>query len=207
LPQELSAMSDLTLILAYLGLAAALAFAARYSRGLRRMIGWHAFGSQPRSNTDEGALAARLASVGTGLEAVTEGDWRVFRPSIGTRLLTPGLSVALLLTMFDPSTLGYAEIDVPPMMAAGILLLLVYANVMMLRYRVEVSGDTLGLRTTLLPVRLFDLRLLDDVEEDAVHSFRLDFADGRSVEILKTVAGADELRQILRVRLKRNQRG
>ena len=48
---------------------------------------------------------------------------------------------------------------------------------------------------------------LVSVEEDAVHSFRLGFADGRSVEILKTVAGAAELRHILRVRLERNQRG
>jgi len=207
LPQELSAMSDLTMFLVYLGLAVALAFAARYSRVLRRMIGWHTFGSRPRSDTIESALSARLASVGTEMEAVTEGDWRVFRPSIGARLLTPALSVALLLTMFDPSKLGYAEVDLPPMMAAGILLLLVYANVSMLRYRVEVAGDTLALRTTLLPVRQFDLRQLDAIEEDAVHSFRLGFVDGRSVEILKTVAGAAELRHILRVRLKRNPRG
>ena len=200
-------MSDLTMFLVYLGLAVALAFAARYSRVLRRMIGWHTFGSRPRSDTIEGALSARLASVATEMEAVTEGDWRVFRPSIGARLLTPALSVALLLTMFDPSKLGYAEVDLPPMMAAGILLLLVYANVSMLRYRVEVAGDTLALRTTLLTVRQFDLRQLDAVEEDAVHSFRLGFADGRSVEILKTVAGAAELRHILRVRLKRNPRG
>ena len=133
-------MSDLTMFLVYLGLAVALAFAARYSRVLRRMIGWHTFGSRPRSDTIESALSARLASVGTEMEAVTEGDWRVFRPSIGARLLTPALSVALLLTMFDPSKLGYAEVDLPPMMAAGILLLLVYANVSMLRYRVEVPA-------------------------------------------------------------------
>lgn len=200
-------MSGLTSILVYLGLAAALAFAARYSRALRRMIGWHAFGSRPRSDTVEGALSARLASVGTQRAAVTEGDWRVFRPSIGVRLLTPVLSVALMLTMVDPSALGYAQVDLPPEMAGGILLLLVYANLSMLRYRVEVSGDTLALRSTLMPTRHFDLRLLNRVEEDAVHSFRLGFADGRSTEILKTVAGAAELRHILRVRLERNPRG
>jgi hypothetical protein len=200
-------MSDLATILLYLGPAVALALLARRSRALRRMMGWHAFDSRPRPDTTEAALSAGLAAIGTRRAAVTDGDRRVFRPSLGTRLLTPALSVALVLTMVRPSALGYQQVDLPPAMAGCILALLAYANLSMLRYRVEVSGETLVLRTTLLPSRSFDLRELVTVEEDAVHSFRLGFADGRSVEILKTVAGAAELRHILRVRLERNQRG
>lgn len=200
-------MDDLTMILVYIALAVVVMVAARRSRALRRMIGWHDFGSRPRAGTGEAAIAAGLATLGTGRQAVTEGDWRVFRPSIGARLLTPLVTVLLLLTMFDPESLGRERIDLPPLMAEAMILLLAYANVAMLRYRVEVSGDVLALRSTLLPTRHYDLRDLRTVEEDAVHSFRLGFADGRSVEILKTVAGAAELRQILRVRLEQNPRG
>jgi hypothetical protein len=200
-------MDDMTMILVYIGLAVVVMVAARRSRALRRRIGWHNFGSRPRAGTGEAAIAAGFAALGTGRQAVTEGDWRVFRPSIGARLLTPLLTALLLLTMFGPEALSRERIDLPPLMAEGMILLLAYANVAMLRYRVEVSGDTLALRSTLLPTRHYDLRDLRTVEEDAVHSFRLGFADGRSVEILKTVAGAAELRQILRVRLEQNPGG
>lgn len=188
---------DLLFMLVYLGPAIVLALAARRSRLLRRMTGWHRFGSRPRPDGVEAAMAATLAAVGTGRAARTEGDWRVFRPSLGTRLLTPALSVALILTMQDTSLMA----PVPPAMVAFILLTLVYANLAMLLYRVEIGGDVLVLRSAPWPATRFDLRQLVSVEEDAVHSFRLAFADGRSGVILKTVAGAAELRHMLQVRL------
>ncbi len=200
-------MGEMTMILIYLVPAILIALAARYSRRLRGFLGWHGFGTKARPDTMEGAMSAVLATVGTGRDAATEGDWRVFRPSIGARLLTPALTVAMLITMYRNSDAGLAPVDLPPMAANAILLVLIYANIAMLRYRVEVFGDELVLRSTLWPARRFDLRDLRSVEEDAVHSYRLTFSGRRNAEILKTVAGAAELRHMLQVRLEQNLRG
>ena len=199
-------MSELTVIAVYLVPAIFIAVLANRSKVLRRLQGWREFGNAGRPDSVEAAQVAVVASLGTGRDAMTNGQWRVFKSSWGMRLVMPGLCGATIYYMFfEPATA--AEMSGLPIVSLLFLLASGYGLLHVYRYNVSTNGHILRIRSAVDRERRFALDQLIGVEEDAVHSFRLKFADGRHVEILKAVEGADELRHILAHRLEQNQRG
>lgn len=190
--------------------AGALALLATKSRLLRRYAGWGRFGAKNRPDSIEGAQAAVLASIGTGRAAQSVGKWRVFRPSIGTRLLPFALGAVFVyqyLYQDAPTNPLNVEIfDLPREMFLAIMALVAASCGYVLRNRVATNGAVLKVRG-LLRERRYALDRLREIEEDGVHSYRLTFTGGQVVEIMKTVEGAAELRQMLAHRMEQNLGG
>ncbi|GAB5448950.1 hypothetical protein [Gymnodinialimonas sp.] len=198
-------MDGWMMVAAYVGGAGVLALIANRSKFLRRRAGWGAFGEKNRPDGFEGAQAAVLASLGTGRAAMDVGDWRVFRPSFGVRALPFALGAAITYHFLYPEqTPGFQTVPTPPEMYAAMMLAVAASCAYVLRARVSTNGDGLRVRGLLTDKR-YDLHNLREVEEDGVHSYRLSFIGGKTVEILKTVEGAAELRHMLRTRLERNR--
>lgn len=198
-------MDGWVMVAAYVGGAGVLALIANHSKIMRGLAGWGTFGAKTRPDSIEGAQAAVLASFGTGKEAVDMGKWRVFRPSIGVRLLPFALGAMIIYHYLYPEqTPGFQTVPTPPEMLAAMMLAVAASCAYVLRARVSTNGDVLRVRGLLTDKR-FDLHSLRDIEEDGVHSYRLSFVGGKHVEILKTVEGAAELRQMLATRLEQNR--
>ena len=198
-------MDGWVMVAMYVVPAAVLALASKKSGYLRRRMGWGTFGEAPRPDSFEGAQAAVLASFGTGREAQDMGKWRVYRPSIGVRLLPFVLGAAITYHFLYPEqTPGFQTMPTPPEIYAAMMLAVLASCIYVLRARVSTNGDVLRVRGMLTDKR-FGLHNLRGIEEDGVHSFRLSFIGGKTVEILKTVEGAAELRHMLGTRLEQNR--
>jgi len=199
-------MDGWMMVAAYVVPAAVLALVMNRSKFLRRRAGWRNMG-EARADSFERAQAAVLASFGTGREAADMGKWRVFRPSIGMRLLPIALGVAMTYHfLFPEQTPGFQTVATPPEMYAAMMLAVLASVTYVWRARVSTNGEVLRVRGIFTDKR-FALHRLRDVEEDAVHSYRLTFFGGQSVEIPKTVEGAAELRHMLETQLDQNLRG
>lgn len=200
-------MDGWVMVAVYVAGAGALALIANHSRVLRGAVGWGKFGAKNRPSDVQGAQAAVLAAWGTDRDATNMGKWRVYRPSIGVRLLPIALGAAMICHYLFPEQIpGMQLIPTQPEMMAAMLLAVAASCAYVWRARISTNGEVLRVRGLIRDQR-FNLANLVSVEEDAVHSYRLAFTGGRHVEILKTVEGAAELRHMLETQLDQNQRG
>ncbi len=204
-------MSDVSMVALYLGPALALVLLSRAWPWLRGQLGWLPMGSARRLSLAE-VEERGIARIGTGRQPDRsmdwEGDWDIFSPSLGLRLLVAIGSALMVFYLFWPSQDGsFAAGEMSPVLSLQFLLLMTWGVLYVWAARVRTNGKRLRVRGLLLAERDYDLADLVSVEENATSLFRLTFADGKVVQFPKAVAGAKLLRQHLSRSLERNQRG
>ncbi|MDU8942589.1 hypothetical protein [Ovoidimarina sediminis] len=116
----------------------------------------------------------------------------VHRVTIGTRLLSTGLAVALLLAINGrvgaaPGTFVPDGYEMPALIAA--VLLATYYLAFIWSYRLIVEDGSLTVPTLFFGRKRLDLRKLVRVEDDGAYLLRLYFEGGGRSDILKYVEG------------------
>ena len=182
-------MHDLTYLLIYLGIAAAIGFVAN-RKGMGRFRAW----LDRASNKHVAGLAEakRISMVGETRAVQAFAGRAVHRVTIGTRLLSTGLAVALLLVIngrvgAGPGTFVPQGYEIPALIAA--VLLAIYYLAFIWSYRLIVEDGSLTVPTLSFGRRRLDLRKLVRVEDDGAYLLRLYFEDGGRSDILKYVEG------------------
>ena len=154
-----------------------------------------AFGERDVTPLSDAHLAAIVARAGGGQEPARTLDRSIHRTSWGVRFLTPALAGAALYALRLPGMIPDPALTGPILLGLGAFL--VYAVVNAWVHRIEIDRDTLAIMSPLFTMREYPLSDLVDIREDGPYGWRFRFADGRRAFALKTLVGAEELRQRL----------
>ena len=131
----------------------------------------------------------------------------VYRASRKAMLLAPVVSAALFaLIIYGGQYLGGGEVAG----VAGQQLLLAflgYGVLLVWAFKAEIDGDMIRIRTPFFIMRSYDLNDLVRMHDDGPMYWRLVFNDGQRPQVLKMVAGADDLRHRLAAILEQRERG
>lgn len=200
-------MSGLEHLAVYLGIAAILVFVGSF-----KGMGWFRRGLDRMANRQNGQLgnAKVIAGFGDHKEVQVFAGRRTFPLTLGIRLMSTGVSAALLVMLFRD--IGADKPFIAPQgYAAHVFLGAVALSLLYLqfiwRYALILQDHELHVPRYFGPHKLYDLRKIEHMEDDGQYNLRLWFSEGGKTEIIKYVEGHGKLMQILHEHLAHNQFG
>ena len=190
-------MQDLTYLIAYLVIAAAIVgvLNLRYMGPIRRL-----FDKGVNATTSDLDLAKRFSEIGERRAFETSGRTSKHQVTRGLRVLATGLTICALwywlgmawTTEVDGMTI---QSNPPSFLTIALVLVIVgYYLIYIWTYEVQISDTDLIVPTYHLTKKRYDLTKLRSIEDDGAYMFRLYFHDGKRAEVLKYVTGPQSFR-------------
>ena len=190
-------MQDLTYLLAYLVIAAAIVaiLNLRFMGKIRRL-----FDKGLNATTSDLDLAKRFSEIGERRAFETTGRTSKHQVTRGLRVLATGLTIAAIWywlgTSFWPQDYGITVHGAPPsfITIALVFVIVGYYLIYIWTYEVQISDTDLIVPTFHLTKKRYDLTQLRSIEDDGAYMLRLYFHDGKRAEVLKYVTGPQSFR-------------